>query len=84
MSSSSRTRKRRRKACERCGEKAAVLGERFCRKCRWWMLSKMWRDGYLTPYPKGSSAGVEADEAEFSAESGRLCGRGVRKWLGEC
>lgn len=44
----------------------------------------MWRDGYLTPYPKGSSAGVEADEAEFSAESGRLCGRGVRKWLGEC
>lgn len=68
--------------CERCGVGKRVLGERYCLKCRFWVLNGMWRSGYLTPNPVGFSTGVILDDAEFAGECDRLSGRGRSKSKG--
>lgn len=75
--------KRKVKQCERCGERAAVAGERYCKKCRWWVLSGMYREGYLTPNPAGYSTGAILDDMEFDSEAGRVTGNRGRKYLGD-
>jgi len=61
------------KRCERCGDKKAPKGERFCSHCRGKVLREMRRSGYLTPAPARlpGAIWVCVDEHQASLEIGQ-------------